>query len=72
MAFHRFFISALLCATPLSEVIAHLRACDVTIIEGQVPKTGATGALLSVDFRDPDDNLVEVSNYTSQTTSAAR
>jgi catechol 2,3-dioxygenase-like lactoylglutathione lyase family enzyme len=27
-----------------------------------VAKTGAAGALLSIYFRDPDGNLVEVSN----------
>ncbi len=49
--------------TPLDAVIAHLRACRVEIIEGPVPKEGATGRLTSVYFRDPDENLVEVSNY---------
>jgi catechol 2,3-dioxygenase-like lactoylglutathione lyase family enzyme len=48
---------------PLEEVMAHLAACGVTIIEGPVPKTGATGPIRSVYFRDPDRNLVEVSNY---------
>jgi catechol 2,3-dioxygenase-like lactoylglutathione lyase family enzyme len=43
-------------------VIAHLTQTGVTIIEGPVAKTGATGPLLSVYFRDPDQNLVEVSN----------
>ncbi len=49
--------------TPLDAVIAHLRAYRVEIIEGPVPKEGATGRLTSVYFRDPDENLVEVSNY---------
>lgn len=62
----------LIASTPLTEVIAHLRACDVTIIEGPVPKTGATGPLLSVYFRDPDDNLVEVSNHLFEAPSATR
>jgi catechol 2,3-dioxygenase-like lactoylglutathione lyase family enzyme len=48
---------------PLEEAMAHLRACGIELIEGPVPKTGATGALRSVYFRDPDGNLVEVSNY---------
>ncbi len=47
---------------PLADVIAHLDASGVVIIEGPVDKTGATGPLKSVYFRDPDDNLVEVSN----------
>jgi catechol 2,3-dioxygenase-like lactoylglutathione lyase family enzyme len=53
----------LVTATPLADVIAHLRACDVAIVEGPVDKTGATGPIRSVYFRDPDRNLIEVSNY---------
>ena len=53
----------LISETPIGDVIAHLGACGVKIIEGPVAKTGAVGALTSVYFRDPDDNLVEVSNY---------
>lgn len=49
--------------TPLPEVVRHLRACGVEIIEGPVGRTGAVGPLLSVYFRDPDLNLIEVSNY---------
>jgi catechol 2,3-dioxygenase-like lactoylglutathione lyase family enzyme len=53
----------LIAAVPLAEVIAHLAACGVAIIEGPVAKTGARGPITSVYFRDPDDNLVEVSTY---------
>jgi catechol 2,3-dioxygenase-like lactoylglutathione lyase family enzyme len=49
--------------TPLDAVADHLRRCDVAIIEGPVPKTGATGPIRSVYFRDPDANLIEVANY---------
>jgi catechol 2,3-dioxygenase-like lactoylglutathione lyase family enzyme len=49
--------------TPLEDVIAHLKACGVVIAEGPVRKTGALGPMMSVYFRDPDGNLVEVSNY---------
>ena len=49
--------------TPLSDVQAHLAECGVEIIEGPAPKTGATGPITSVYFRDPDGNLIEVSNY---------
>jgi catechol 2,3-dioxygenase-like lactoylglutathione lyase family enzyme len=49
-------------SVPLKDVMAHLRANEVTIIEGPVQRTGATGTLLSVYFRDPDGNLIEVSN----------
>lgn len=53
----------LVTTVPLADVIAHLASCGVEIIEGPVARTGATGALRSVYFRDPDLNLVEVSNY---------
>jgi len=53
----------LVSAVPLEAVIAHLDACGVTIIEGPVDKTGAIGAIRSVYFRDPDGNLIEVSEY---------
>ncbi|PWC36513.1 VOC family protein [Azospirillum sp. TSO35-2] len=53
----------LITETPLDAVIAHLQAHGVAIEEGPVPRTGATGPMRSVYFRDPDDNLVEVSNY---------
>jgi len=53
----------LIAATPLDAVIAHLKACGVAIEHGPVPKTGARGPMRSVYFRDPDGNLVEVSNY---------
>ena len=50
-------------ATPLDEVIAHLGACGVEIIAGPGVRAGALGPIMSVYFRDPDMNLVEVSNY---------
>ena len=53
----------LITATPLDEVVDHLRSCGVPVIEGPVARTGATGPLRSVYLRDPDGNLVEVSNY---------
>jgi catechol 2,3-dioxygenase-like lactoylglutathione lyase family enzyme len=49
--------------SPVAEVIAHLASCGVAIAEGPVKKTGALGPMMSVYFRDPDGNLVEVSNY---------
>lgn len=53
----------LITTTPLVDVVTHLAACSVPIIEGPVRKTGATGPIRSVYFRDPDRNLIEVSNY---------
>jgi catechol 2,3-dioxygenase-like lactoylglutathione lyase family enzyme len=48
---------------PLEQVIAHLRACGIAIESGIVPRTGALGAMRSIYIRDPDGNLIELSNY---------
>lgn len=49
--------------TPIEEVSKHLEACGVPVAEGPVVRTGALGAIRSVYLRDPDQNLVELSNY---------
>lgn len=51
-----------LTSVPLPEVQRHLAACGVAVTEGPVRRTGAQGPILSVYFRDPDLNLIEVSN----------
>jgi len=51
--------------TPVEQVIAHLASCGVKVEEGPVTRTGAMGPIRSVYFRDPDGNLLEVSNYTA-------
>jgi len=43
-----------------------LNAEGVAIVEGPVERTGATGPILSIYFRDPDRNLIEVSNALSR------
>jgi catechol 2,3-dioxygenase-like lactoylglutathione lyase family enzyme len=48
-------------AVPLERVIARLNELNVKIIDGPVPKTGAVTKLRSVYVRDPDLNLVEIS-----------
>jgi catechol 2,3-dioxygenase-like lactoylglutathione lyase family enzyme len=48
--------------TPLCELIAHIKGCNVTIIEGTVRRTGANGPIESIYFFDPDGNLIEVAN----------
>jgi catechol 2,3-dioxygenase-like lactoylglutathione lyase family enzyme len=52
----------LLSDVPVAGIAEHLAAEGVAIIEGPVAKTGAAGPLNSIYFRDPDGNLVEVSN----------
>jgi catechol 2,3-dioxygenase-like lactoylglutathione lyase family enzyme len=46
---------------PLDDVIAHLQREAWPIIEGPVMRTGATSRIRSVYVRDPDLNLIEVS-----------
>ena len=53
------FIAAL----PMAQVIDRLNAAGVRIIEGPVQRTGATGKITSVYLRDPDLNLIEISEY---------
>jgi catechol 2,3-dioxygenase-like lactoylglutathione lyase family enzyme len=48
---------------PLARVAFHLRANDIAVEEGPIERTGAQGPILSLYFRDPDANLIEVSNY---------
>ena len=55
----------LITETPLQQVIEHLTHCKVQVEEGPVMRTGAQGPINSVYFRDPDGNLIEVSNYNS-------
>jgi catechol 2,3-dioxygenase-like lactoylglutathione lyase family enzyme len=49
--------------TPLVEEHQHLADTGVTVLEGAIQRTDATGLILSIYVRDPDDNLIEVSNY---------
>lgn len=55
----------LIASVPIEKVVAQLDSFDIKIEEGIVLRTGATGAIRSVYFRDPDQNLVEISEYVS-------
>ncbi len=50
-------------STPLKDLVEHLRRSGVSVLEGPVKRTGALGPIESIYFRDPDLNLIEVSNY---------
>jgi catechol 2,3-dioxygenase-like lactoylglutathione lyase family enzyme len=49
----------------IGHVLDLLRTNDIEVLEGPVQRTGAPGPITSVYFRDPDGNLIEVSNYES-------
>lgn len=53
----------LITRTPIAEVVKRFNLLGVRIIEGPVQRTGATGPITSVYIRDPDMNLIEISNY---------
>ena len=48
--------------TPMPGIIARLCELGVPVEEGPVMRTGATAPILSVYIRDPDGNLIEISN----------
>ncbi|MCF2218861.1 VOC family protein [Chryseobacterium sp. PS-8] len=49
--------------TDIYEVLQELKEKNIEIIEGIVERTGALGKIQSVYLRDPDQNLIEISNY---------
>ena len=48
---------------PLVQVIDHLNQCQWPIREGPVMRTGATQKIRAVYVRDPDLNLIEISEW---------
>jgi catechol 2,3-dioxygenase-like lactoylglutathione lyase family enzyme len=55
----------LITETELEQAMTYVRSCNIEIIEGPVERTGASGKLLSFYIRDPDLNLIEISNQIS-------
>ena len=50
-----------LASVPLDEVIKRLEQLSIPIAEGPVMRTGATSRIRSIYLRDPDLNLIEIS-----------
>jgi catechol 2,3-dioxygenase-like lactoylglutathione lyase family enzyme len=53
----------LITKAPLEQVISHLEAKHHLTELGPVERTGAIGKIRSIYLRDPDGNLLEISNY---------
>ncbi|MHB1949417.1 MAG: VOC family protein [Gammaproteobacteria bacterium] len=47
----------------ISDIISHLESYSITIEKEPMLVTGALGEMESIWFRDPDGNLIEISNY---------
>ncbi|MGI9318368.1 MAG: VOC family protein [bacterium] len=52
----------LITETPVEEIVQELERYGIQVVEGPVRKTGAIGPLWSIYLRDPDNNLIEISN----------
>ncbi|MYN94646.1 VOC family virulence protein [Salmonella enterica subsp. enterica serovar Typhimurium] len=50
-------------STPINDVVSEILQAGISIVEGPVERTGATGEIMSIYIRDPDGNLIEISQY---------
>ena len=49
--------------TPINVALEQFREQGVDIIDGPIERSGANGAIVSLDLREPDGDLIEISNY---------
>lgn len=49
--------------SPIADVVNHLKQFNIKIEKEPMVITGTLGQMESVWFRDPDGNLIEISNY---------
>ncbi|MCP4977994.1 MAG: VOC family protein [Maribacter sp.] len=47
-------------STNIESIMKQVKNKGIEIIEGPVKRTGATGAIVSFYFRDPDNNLIKL------------
>ncbi|ECF2750085.1 VOC family protein [Salmonella enterica subsp. enterica serovar Ituri] len=50
-------------STPINDVVSEILQAGISIVEGPVERTGATGEIMSIYIRDPDENLIKISQY---------
>ncbi|ENG1129346.1 VOC family protein [Salmonella enterica subsp. enterica serovar Anatum] len=50
-------------SAPINDVVSEILQAGIPIVEGPVERTGATGEIMSIYIRDPDGNLIEISQY---------
>ncbi|EGV9675310.1 VOC family protein [Salmonella enterica] len=50
-------------STQINDVVSEILQAGISIVEGPVERTGATGEIMSIYIRDPDGNLIEISQY---------
>lgn len=50
---------------PISDIVSRLVRAGIAIVLGPVQREGAMGPMVSIYFRDPDGNLIEVARYSA-------
>lgn len=56
----------LIASVSIEQMLSHLAALDVEVLDGPVEKTGAQGEMQSIYINDLDNNLIEIGFYPEQ------